>query len=118
RPGQTYQARHRLSDDDRTQFRRSVARDRLAAADGEAQGLDAGELAAWRRRDHRGFRVRRGREKDLSEGLEVAEAVSADRSSAGVVTLRVGLVGFGFVGKHVDVMAILAVSVLVLADIV
>ena len=42
-----------LPDDDGTQLRRGAARDRLAAADGQAQGLDARELAAGRRRDHR-----------------------------------------------------------------
>ena len=35
-----------LSDDDGPQFRRGVAGDRFVAVDGEAQGRDAGELAA------------------------------------------------------------------------
>ena len=42
RPGQEDQADPRLSDDDGAQLRRGAARDRLAAADREAQGRDAG----------------------------------------------------------------------------
>ena len=61
RARQEDQADPRLSDDDGPQLRRGAARDRLAAADREAQGRDAGELAAGRRRDHRGLRLgRRG----------------------------------------------------------
>ena len=42
-----------------TQLRRGAAGDRLAAADGGPQGVDAGELAAGRRRDHRRLGLRR-----------------------------------------------------------
>ena len=49
RPGQEGQARPRLPDDDRPQLRRGAARDRLAAADREAQGRDAGQLEATAR---------------------------------------------------------------------
>ena len=45
RAGQEGEADPRLPDDHRPQLRRGPARDRLAAADREAQGLDAGELA-------------------------------------------------------------------------
>ena len=43
-PGQEDQADAHLPDDDRPQLRRGAARARLAAAHGEAQGRDAGEL--------------------------------------------------------------------------
>ena len=46
RPGQEGQADPRLPDDDRPQLRRGAARDRLAAADGEAQGRDAGRTGS------------------------------------------------------------------------
>ena len=49
RPGQEGEADPRLPDDDRPELRRGAARDRLAPADGEAQGLDAGQLAATAR---------------------------------------------------------------------
>ena len=39
-------------DEHRPQLRRSAARARLHAAHRQAQGRDAGELEAWRRRDH------------------------------------------------------------------
>ena len=42
-----------LSDDDRPQLRRGVARNRLAAAHRQAQSGDPGELEAGRRCDHR-----------------------------------------------------------------
>ena len=48
RPGQEDQADPRLPDDDRPQLRRGAAGDRLAAADGEAQGGDAGN---WKQGD-------------------------------------------------------------------
>ena len=48
RPGQEGQADPRLSDDDRPQLRRGPARHRLAAADREPQGRDAGAVAAGR----------------------------------------------------------------------
>ena len=59
RPGQEDQADPRLSDDDGPQLRRGPARDRLAPAHGQAQGRDAGELAAGRRRDHRRLGLQR-----------------------------------------------------------
>ena len=58
RARQEDQADHRLPDDDGAQLRRGAARDRFAAADGEAQGRDAGQLEAGRRRDHRRARCR------------------------------------------------------------
>ncbi len=58
RARQENQARDRVPDDDWTQLRRSVTGHRLAATDREAQGRDAGELEAGRRRDHRRLGVR------------------------------------------------------------
>ena len=49
RPGQEGEADPRLPDDDRPQLRRGAAGDRLAAADREAQGLDARQLEATAR---------------------------------------------------------------------
>ena len=54
------------------------------AAHGEAQGGDAGELAAGTGRDHRRLGVGRRREEDLSQRLEGAAAVPADRPAAAV----------------------------------
>ena len=82
RARQEDQADPRVSDDDRPQLRRGPARHRFAAADGEAQGGDAGELEAGRGRHHRGLGVRRRCEEDLSERLEVAEALHPNRSAA------------------------------------
>ena len=56
RPRQEDQADAHLPDEHRPQLRRDPARDRLAAAHGEAQGGDAGELEAGRRRHHRARR--------------------------------------------------------------
>ena len=56
RARQEDQAHPRLPDDDRPQLRRGAARDRLAAADRQAQGRDAGQLEAGRERDHRRLR--------------------------------------------------------------
>ena len=47
------------------QLRRGAARDRLAAADRQAQGRDAGELAAGRGRDHRRLGLQRRGQGDL-----------------------------------------------------
>ncbi len=47
----------------------------FAAAHGQAQGCNAGELEERRGRHHCGFRDRRRRAQDLSAGLEVAEAL-------------------------------------------
>ena len=52
------------------QLRRGAPRHRLAAADGQAQGLDAGELAAGRQRDHRRLGLERRGEGDLPDGWE------------------------------------------------
>ena len=60
----------RLPDDDRAQLRRGAARDRLPAADREAPGRDAGELAAGRGRDHRRLRVERRGEGGLAGSWE------------------------------------------------
>ena len=82
RARQEDQADPRLSDDDRPQLRRGAARDRLAAADREAQGRDAGELEAGRGRHHRRLGLRRRREEDVPGRLEGAEAVPPDRAAA------------------------------------
>jgi SAM-dependent methyltransferase len=59
RPGQEDQAHPGLPDDDGPQLRRGLAGARLAAVDRKAPGVDAGELEARRRRDHRRFRFGR-----------------------------------------------------------
>ena len=82
RTGQEDQADPRLSDDDGPQLRRGVAGDRLAAADGEAQGVDARQLEAGRGRDHRRLGVRRRREEDVPGRVEGAAAVHQDRAAA------------------------------------
>src|SRR6201991_337314 len=84
RPGQDDQADPRLSDDDRPQLRRGAAGHRLAPADGEAQGRDAGQLEAGRRRDHRRLRLGRRGEGDLSGRLGVSPPVHPVRSAAAV----------------------------------
>src|SRR5207253_5012289 len=61
---------------------RGPARDRLVAADRQAQGGDAGELAAGRGRDHRRLRLRRRGEGDVPGGLEVTAALHPDRAAA------------------------------------
>ena len=66
RPRQEDQADPRLPDDDRPQLRRGAAGHRLAPADRKAQGLDPGELAAGRRRDHRRLGLQRAGQGDLS----------------------------------------------------
>ena len=83
RPGQEGQAGPRLPDDDRAQLRRGPPRDRLVAADGQAQGLHAGELAAGRRRDHRRLGLERRGEGAL-RGVGGAQAVHPDRPAAGL----------------------------------
>ena len=64
------------------QLRRGPARDRLAAADRQAQGRDAGELAAGRGRDHRRLGLRRRGEGDLSGRLGGAAPLHPDRAAA------------------------------------
>ena len=61
RSRQEDQAGAGLSDDDRPQFPGNPARDRLAAADRQAQRRDAGRLEAGRGRDHRRLGQRRAR---------------------------------------------------------
>jgi peroxiredoxin len=80
RAGQEDQAAHRLPDDNRTEFRRSPARARFAAAHRQAQGGDAGELEAGRERDHRRLGVRRRGQEDLSEGVELSAALHSHRA--------------------------------------
>ena len=53
-----------------------------AAAHRQAQGGDAGELEARRGRDHRRLGVRRGRQEDVSAGLEGAQALHPHRAAA------------------------------------
>ena len=84
RPRQEDQADPRLPDDDRPQLRRGAARDRLAAADRQAQGRDAGQLEAGRERDHRRLGQRRRGEGDVPGRLGVAEALHPDRPAAAV----------------------------------
>ena len=50
----------------------------------QAQGRDAGELAAGRQRDHRRVGVRRGGEEDLPRRLGLAEALHQGRAAAAV----------------------------------
>ena len=64
------------------QLRRGAPSHRLDAADGEAQGRDAGELEARRRRDHSAGRVGRGSQGEISRRLARAQAIPADRSPA------------------------------------
>jgi alkyl hydroperoxide reductase subunit AhpC len=59
----------------------------LLSAHREAQGRDARELEAGRRRDHRPRRVRRGGHADVPGRLEGAEAVHPHRAAAEVGTL-------------------------------
>ena len=73
----------RLPDDDRPQLRRGAARDRLAAADREAQGRDAGELEAGRGRDHRRLGLQRRRQGDLRRVEGAASRTSASCRSRG-----------------------------------
>ena len=79
RPGQEDQAAPRLSDDDRPQLRRGPAGDRLAAADREPPGRDAGAVAAGRGRDHRRLGHQRAGQGALPGRLGVPEAVHQDR---------------------------------------
>src|SRR5262249_5323539 len=63
-------------------LRRGAAGHRFAATDGQAQGGDAGELEARRRRDHRRLGHRRGRQEAISAGLEGAKTLHAHRAAA------------------------------------
>ena len=67
------------------QFRRGYPGARLASAHGQAQGVHAGELEAGRGRHHRGIRVGRRGEEDVSGRLESAEAVHPNRPAAEVI---------------------------------
>ena len=82
RARQEDQADPRLSHDDRTQLRRGAACGRLAAADRHAQGGDARQLAAGRRRDHRRVGVRRRGEGDLPGRLGVPAPLHPHRAGA------------------------------------
>ena len=79
RPGQEGQADPRVSDDHRPQLRRGAAGDRLAPADGPAQGGDARSMAGGRRRDHRRLGIGRRGARDLSGRLGVAASLHQDR---------------------------------------
>ena len=68
----------------RPQLRRGGADPGLLPAHGEAQGGHAGELEAGAGRHHRAGRLRRGRQEDVSRGLEVAEALPPHRPPAEV----------------------------------
>ena len=68
RPRQEDQADADLPDDDGPQLRRDPARARLDAAHREAQGRDAGELEARRRRHHRRLGQRRDAKKMFPQG--------------------------------------------------
>ena len=67
------------------QLRRGAPRHRLAAADREAQGRDAGELAAGRGRDHRRLGVERRGEGDVPGRLEGASPLHPDRAAAALI---------------------------------
>ena len=70
------------------QLRRGAARPRLHAAHRQAQGRDAGELEGGRGRDHRGVRLRRRGQAEVSGRVEVAAALPADRAPAQVTATR------------------------------
>ena len=76
-----------LSDEHRPKLRRDSAAARLVPFDGIAQGRDARELEAGRRRDHPACSFGRGGEEDLSRGLEVAAALHPNRSAASVTLI-------------------------------
>jgi alkyl hydroperoxide reductase subunit AhpC len=73
-PDKKGEAVHCVSDDHGPQLRRGAARARFAAAHGQAQGGDAGQLEAGRRGHHRRVRVGRGCQEGVSGRLEIAEA--------------------------------------------
>jgi thioredoxin-dependent peroxiredoxin len=76
-----------------TGLRRDPARSRFDAVDGEAQGSDAGELEARRRRDHCRLGHQRRREEDLAGRLEGTQALHPHRPAArrlGHVPFRIG----------------------------
>ena len=81
RTRQEDQADPRLPDDHGPQLRRGAARDRLAAADGQAQGRDAGAVEAGRRGDHRRLGLQRPGQGDLRR-VGGAEALHPDRPPA------------------------------------
>ncbi len=54
----------------------------FAAAHGQAQGRNAGELETGRRRDHCGLGHGRGRKEAVSAGLESAETLYQNRATA------------------------------------
>ena len=76
----------------------------LLPADSQAQGGHARELEAGSGCHHRPRRVRRGREEDVSRGLEGAEAVSANRAAAEVGGSRAALVAVSAVSRRDSVV--------------
>ena len=75
-----------LPDDDRSQLRRGAPRDRLAAADREAQGRHAGQLAKRREGDHRGLGLQRRGQREVPGWLGGAPPLhpAGARSRAGL----------------------------------
>ena len=82
RPGQEDQGDAHLSDEHRPQLRRGAAAPRILPAHRQAPGGDAGELEARRGRHHRPGRLRRGRQGQVSQRLEGAQALPAHRPAA------------------------------------
>src|SRR5581483_6244339 len=83
RPGQEGEADPGLSDDDGPQLRRGAAGDRLAAADGGAQGGDAGAVEAGRQGDHLRLGLER-RGEGAVRRVGGAEALHPHRPAAGL----------------------------------
>ncbi len=82
RPRQEDQAGALLPDDRGAELRRDPPRHQFAPADRQAQGGDAGELEARRRRDHLRLGVERRRQEALAGRLEGAEALYPHRPAA------------------------------------
>src|SRR6266702_4415080 len=79
RPRQESEGDARLPDERGQKLRRGSAPPRLAAAERQTRGGDAGELEAGRGRDHTDLGVRRGSEEKVPARLQNAQTVSADR---------------------------------------
>ena len=60
---------------------------RFHPADGEASGRHPRQLEAWRGCDHRPRRLRRAGEGEISQWLEIAEALSADHPAAALTAM-------------------------------
>ena len=97
RAGQEDEAHSRLSDDHGPQLRRGAARDRLAPADRQAQGGDAGELERRRGRHHRRARcpTRTPRSSIRRDGRRRSpiSASCRSRADAGGLSIRGRLQG-------------------------